>query len=105
MRIYLFLTIILVGGLLAAAGAQAFVSSSANVDKENGYAILKPRRRTQALVTKENGYAILQPPSGAKVSKVNMYAILKTNANSALVSKVNMYAIITKSIPSVQIIQ
>ena len=42
MRIYLFLAIILVGSLLAAAGAQAFVSSSANVDKENGYAILKP---------------------------------------------------------------
>ncbi len=104
MRFYLFLTIILVGSLLAAAGAQAFVSSSANVDKENGYAILSPPR-TKALVTKENGYAILQPPSGAKVSKANMYAILKTNANSALVSKVSMYAIITKSIPSVQIIQ
>ena len=54
MRIYLFLTIILVGSLLAAAGAQAFVSSSANVDKENGYAILSPPRR-KALVTKENG--------------------------------------------------
>ena len=27
MRIYLFLTIILVGGILAAAGAQAFVST------------------------------------------------------------------------------
>ncbi len=86
MRKYLCLMIILVGSLLAAAGAQAFVSNSANVDKENAY-------------------AVLQAPSGAKVSKVNMYAILKTNANSALVSKVNMYAIITKSLPSVQIIQ
>jgi hypothetical protein len=104
MRFYLFLTIILIGGILAAAGAQAFVSHSANVDKENGYAILKPPGGS-ALVTKANAYAILQTPSGAKVSKVNMYAILKTNANSALVSKVNMYAIITKSIPSVQIIQ
>ncbi len=104
MRFYWFFTIVLVGSLLAAAGAQAFVSSSANVDKENGYAILKPPGGS-ALVTKENAYAILQPPSGAKVSKVNMYAILKTNANSALVSKVNMYAIITKSIPSVQILQ
>jgi hypothetical protein len=104
MRKYLFLAIVLVGGLLAAAGAQAFVSNSANVDKENGYAVLKPPGGS-ALVTKENAYAVLQPPSGAKVSKVNMYAILKTNANSALVSKVNMYAIITKSIPSVQIIQ
>jgi hypothetical protein len=104
MRIYVFLAIVLVGGILAAAGAQAFVSGSANVDKENGYAILSPPR-TKALVTKENAYAVLQAPSGAKVTKANMYAILKTNANSALVSKVNMYAIITKSIPSVQIIQ
>jgi hypothetical protein len=87
MRIYVFLAIVLIGSLLAAAGARAFVSGSANVDKENGYAILKP------------------PGGSALVTKANMYAILKTNANSAVVSKVNMYAIITKSIPSVQIIQ
>ena len=104
MRIYLFLAIVLVGSLLAATGAKAFVSSSANVDKENGYAILKPPGGS-ALVTKENTYAVLQPPSGAKVSKANLYAILKTNGSSAVVTKVSMYAIITKSIPSVQIIQ
>lgn len=60
----------------AATKVWAFVSASANVSKENAYAILKPPRAA-AVISKQNGYAILKPPAKSVViSKANAYAIV-----------------------------
>lgn len=105
MRFYGWLALVVALGLLAADGAWAFVSNSANVDKENGYAVVKPPS-ADALVDKENGYAVVKPPSGdALVSKDNGYAVIRPPCCEALISKANLYAVITKSIPQVWIEQ
>ena len=55
-------------GTVAGPKVWAFVSNSANIAKENGYAILKPPSG-DAVIGKENGYAILKPPNGDAVTK------------------------------------
>ena len=64
-------------GLTAVSGvAWAFVSHSANISKENGYAVLR-LPNGKALISKENGYAVLRLPNGkALISKMNAYAVL-----------------------------
>jgi hypothetical protein len=71
----------------AAMAARAFVSTSANISKENGYVILKPPIG-DSVISKENGYVILTPPVG-----------------KAVISKMNAYAVVMRQYPSVQIIQ
>ena len=66
--------------LLCCAGAGivwAFVSASANISKENSYAVVKAQSGSAA-TSKENSYAAMGPPVvTANTSKFNTYAVLQ----------------------------
>jgi hypothetical protein len=89
--------------ILGAGTAYAFVSNSANIAKENGYAVVQ-YPGGQAMIAKENGYAVVQSPNGqAQITKENGYIVVQ-NLGS-LIAKENGYIVVTPSLPTVQIIQ
>jgi hypothetical protein len=105
MKITPFYLVLAVALIVGAGSAYAFVSNSANIAKENGYAVLQSPSG-QALIAKENGYAVLQSSTGqAQIAKQNGYIVAQAPGGQAQIAKEVAYIIITKSIPSVQIIQ
>ena len=103
MKITPFYLVLAVALILGAGSAYAFVSNSANIAKENGYAVVQSPTG-QATIAKENGYAVVQSPTGqAQIAKENGYIVVQ-NLGS-LIAKENGYIVVTPSLPSVQIIQ
>jgi transcription elongation GreA/GreB family factor len=105
MKITPFYLVLAVALIVGAGSAYAFVSHSANIAKENGYAVVQSPSG-QALIAKQNGYAVLQSPNGqAQIAKQNGYAVLQSLGGQALIAKEVGYIVVTPSLPTVQIIQ
>ncbi len=105
MKITPFYLVLAVALILGAGSAYAFVSNSANIAKENGYAVVQSPSG-QAMLAKENGYAVLQSPNGqAQIAKQNGYIVVQAPGGQALIAKEVGYIVVTPSLPTVQIIQ